>query len=224
MNTPLLRLLVSLVLICPGIQPALAGETSFSAEDPDKLMKILNSDWGDFGVSIVASKEWGKENYKPDFKTVETLVDSQGKMKRKVLCTAPSGETLSVDLDASANGPAVDLVSTLESSTPLPGSFHLTLSVPFPTASDLTVLADGNPMTTNLDRGAIRNKPAEISLVKTSTGQTLFKATGEFGSVRTHFFKDNDKLPLTVWLTPAEKTAESQSPFTFPVHLEFGAP
>lgn len=224
MTTLLLRSLVSLVLLCLGVLPSLAGETTFSAEDPTKLIKIIHPVWGDFGFTMVASKEWGKDTYKPDLKTVETLEDSQGRMKRKVVCTAPSGETLTVVLDASATGSGMELVSTLESATPLPGSFHINLNVPIETASDLTVLADGKPVTTNLDRGAIRKKPSEVSLVKTSTGLPILKITGDFGSVRTHFFNDNPKLPLTVWFTPAEKTAEAASPLAFPLHLEFVSP
>jgi hypothetical protein len=224
MKSPLLRLLVSLALIHAASESASAGDITFHTEDPASILRIVDSNWGEFGVWSQVSKEWGKETYKGDKKEKETLEDAPGKMKRKHERTAPTGESVSILMDATANGSVVDLTTVLESASPLPGSFHVILNVPLDVATDLTVLADGKPMTTNLDRGAIRNKPGEVSLVKTSTGQVILKATGEMGSARTHFFKDHENRPLSVWFAPAEKVDEQTSPFAFPLHFEFGTP
>lgn len=224
MKKPLPLLAALIVAFGAVSHPLVASETTFITDKKDAFFTLSNTAWGEFGISVSASRFWGKEGFKGNMKLMEIPENSPGKITMIVPFVGPSAEAMTFKLTGSTSGPIVDLATTLESSSTLPGAYSVILSVPIETARDLTVLADGKPVTTDLDRAGVRSKATNVSLIKTSTGQRILNAVGEFGSFRTHFFAGDPARPLTLWFSPLDKPSESSGSFSFPLQLEFGNP
>jgi hypothetical protein len=224
MKKPLPFLVAFVVAVGAGFHALAASETTFITDKKEAFLTLSNSAWGEFGISVSASRAWGKEGFKGNMKLMEIPENSPGKITMIVPFVGPSAEAMTLKLTGSASGSTVDLATTLESSSTLPGSYSVILSVPIETARDLTVLANGKPVTTDLNRAGLRSNATNVSLVKTSTGQCILNAVGELGSFRTHFFAGDPDRPLTLWFSPVDKPSESSGSFSFPLQLEFGNP
>lgn len=207
-----------------GLQVRASSETTFVTEKKEGILSLSNSAWGDFGISLSASRAWGKDGFRGNKKLLDIPENSPGKITIITPFIGPLEEEMTVKLAASTSGSRVDFATTLESSAQLPAVYYVNLSVPIETARDLTVLADDKPLTTDLQRAGVCGVSTIISLVKTSTGQNILNITGEFGSVRTHFFAGHPSRPLTVSFGPENKPSDSSASFTFPFQFDFGNP